>query len=55
MHTFSNSSVKPLLNDEDFKCTAMLVKSFGADNGVGQKLQRLLEERAKTCDNWVLT
>ena len=47
------SSVKPLLKHEDYERTLALVKSFGTDNGVGQKLQRLLEERASKHENWV--
>ena len=42
-----------MLTESEFGKTMEVVKSFGAENGVGTKLQRLLEKRATTCDNWV--
>ncbi|KAM3959049.1 carnitine O-Acetyl-Transferase isoform 2-T2 [Aphomia sociella] len=46
-------SVRPHLKDEEFAVTTNLIKSFGAEGGVGQKLQALLENRAKEHLNWL--
>jgi hypothetical protein len=44
-------SVKPLLSSSELSTTERLVKDFG--EGDGQKLQKILENRAKTMDSWV--
>ena len=44
-------AVRPLVNDEEFKKTSKAVEEFG--NGTGLQLQKALEERAKTQENWV--
>jgi carnitine O-acetyltransferase len=41
------------LTPAEYEKTLKLVKDFGSDNGLGQKLNRLLEERAKSCENWL--
>ena len=46
-------AVRPFLNDEEFKKTSRAVEEFGMKNGIGEKLQKALEDRAKTHDNWV--
>ncbi|XP_067001484.2 carnitine O-acetyltransferase isoform X2 [Anabrus simplex] len=46
-------TVKPLITDDEFCITQDIVKNFGSPGGVGEKLQKLLEERAKTTDNWL--
>ena len=46
-------AMRPLVNDSEYQKTLMVVEEFGKPNGVGEKLQRKLEERAKSHDNWV--
>ena len=46
-------AVQPLVNDEEFEKTSKAVEEFGKKNGIGVELQKKLEERAKTHDNWV--
>ncbi|KAB7506160.1 Carnitine O-acetyltransferase [Armadillidium nasatum] len=46
-------SVKPLVTDEEFRITEEIVNKFGAQNGLGEKLQSSLEERAKISENWL--
>ena len=46
-------AVQPLVNDEEFKKTCRIVEEFGMKNGIGEELQKALEDRAKTHDNWV--
>jgi hypothetical protein len=44
-------SVKPLLSSSELSTTEHLVKDFG--EGDGLKLQKILEDRAKSMDSWV--
>ncbi|XP_045459314.1 carnitine O-acetyltransferase-like [Melitaea cinxia] len=44
-------TAQPFLNDTEFATTKTLVKEF--ENGVGQKLQSLLEKRATQHQNWL--
>ncbi|XP_075171733.1 peroxisomal carnitine O-octanoyltransferase isoform X2 [Anomaloglossus baeobatrachus] len=44
-------SVKPFLNDEEYKKTCRIVKDFG--NGIGKELHQKLLERARTRKNWL--
>lgn len=44
-------SVKPLLSSPELSTTERLVKDFG--EGDGPKLQKILENRAKSMDSWV--
>ncbi|XP_065885479.1 carnitine O-acetyltransferase-like isoform X2 [Dysidea avara] len=46
-------AMRPLVNDSEYQKTLMVVEEFGKPNGVGEKLQRKLEERAKSHDNWL--
>ena len=46
-------AMQPLVNNDEYQKTLLAVKEFGKPNGIGEKLQRKLEERAKTHDNWV--
>ncbi|XP_073438024.1 peroxisomal carnitine O-octanoyltransferase isoform X2 [Dendrobates tinctorius] len=45
-------SVKPFLNEEEYKMTCRIVKDFG--NGIGKELHQKLLERARTRKNWIL-
>ncbi|KAG9476540.1 peroxisomal carnitine O-octanoyltransferase [Eleutherodactylus coqui] len=44
-------SVKPFLNEDEYKTTCRIVKDFG--NGVGKELHQKLLERARTRKNWL--
>lgn len=44
-------SVKPLLSPSELSTTEHIVKDFS--EGDGQKLQKMLENRAKSMDSWV--
>ena len=46
-------AIRPLVNDEEFEKTSKAVEEFGKENGIGEKLQEMLEKRAKLQDNWV--
>ena len=46
-------AVRPLVSDAEFKRTHQVVEEFGMKNGIGERLQKALEDRAKTHDNWV--
>ena len=46
------SREQPLLSSEEMERTRKIVEKFGIAGGVGEKLQKQLEERAKTHDNW---
>lgn len=43
--------VKPFANEEEYKKTEEIVKTF--QNGIGEKLHQKLLERAKEKRNWV--
>lgn len=43
--------VKPFANEEEYKKTEAIVQKF--QNGIGEKLQKKLLERAKGKRNWV--
>ena len=51
---FFHRSTIPFLSDEEFQTTEKLCTEFSAEGGVGEKLQKYLEERAEKTDNWVL-
>ena len=38
---------------EELEWTKSVTAKFGSPGGAGEKLQKLLEERAKEKDNWV--
>ncbi|XP_059483056.1 carnitine O-acetyltransferase-like isoform X2 [Neocloeon triangulifer] len=44
-------SVKPFVDEKEFKVTQALAEKFSG--GVGEKLQKLLEDRAKKTENWL--
>lgn len=46
-------SAKPFLSEEEYQATENVTKEFSAAGGCGEKLQKLLEERAAKLDNWV--
>lgn len=46
-------SVRPLVTDNEYRNTENLVIDFGAPDGVGHQLQRMLEKKASTTDNWL--
>lgn len=46
-------SVQPLLSQKDLQHAERLVKQFSEKDGQGQKLQQLLEEKAKGTINWL--
>lgn len=45
--------MKPVLNQDELAITNKVVKNFGAPGGVGQKLQKMLEEKGSKSPNWV--
>ena len=47
------SAVRPLLNEDEFERTKHSASEFVKENGVGEKLQKLLVERFKNTENWV--
>lgn len=46
-------SVEPHLDQQSLVRTQDLVKQFNASGGIGQKLQKLLEEQASKKENWL--
>jgi len=46
-------AIQPIVNDMEYQKTKEIVKLFGKKDGEGEKLQKALEERAKTHDSWV--
>ncbi|KAG8228401.1 hypothetical protein J437_LFUL003874, partial [Ladona fulva] len=46
-------TVRPLVTNEEFNITKSLVLNFGSPGGVGEKLQSLLQKKAKETDNWL--
>uniref|UniRef100_A0A4D5R9U8 Carnitine O-acetyltransferase n=1 Tax=Scolopendra viridis TaxID=118503 RepID=A0A4D5R9U8_SCOVI len=46
-------TVKPVVTEDEFQQTEALVKEFGSPKGPGEKLQKLLEMKAKTTENWL--
>jgi len=46
-------TVKPLVNQSSFDQTKKLVEEFGKPGGKGEQLQKILEERTKSKDNWL--
>lgn len=48
------TAVKPLLNNWEFENTKKLALNFAQKDGIGEKLQKLLVEKSKSTDNWVL-
>nr|CAI5848338.1 unnamed protein product [Callosobruchus analis] len=48
-------SVTPFLNEKELEHTKKLLREFSAANGIGPRLQKLLEEKAVTEENWLET
>ena len=48
-------SVVPFVNRDDYEKTCRLANELGREGGDGQKLQKLLEERSQSMENWVGT
>lgn len=46
-------TAEPHLTPERFENTKNIVREFGRNGGVGEKLQKLLEKRADTTENWL--
>nr|CAH7723878.1 unnamed protein product [Callosobruchus chinensis] len=46
-------SVTPFLNEKELDNTKKLLREFSAANGIGPRLQKLLEEKAVTEENWL--
>lgn len=47
-------SLKPLLNNNEYKNTERIVNTFISDTGAGPQLHAKLLERYENTDNWVL-
>lgn len=46
-------TAQPHLSAASFENTENLVREFGKNGGIGEKLQKLLEKRAETKENWL--
>eukprot|EP00112_Aurelia_sp_Birch-Aquarium-sp1_P011405 Seg2398.5 transcript_id=Seg2398.5/GoldUCD/mRNA.D3Y31 product="Carnitine O-acetyltransferase" protein_id=Seg2398.5/GoldUCD/D3Y31 len=46
-------SVKPLLDEDEFKCTTAMVNDFRKPGGVGEQLQDKLVSRSNKMENWL--
>ncbi|XP_065917320.1 carnitine O-acetyltransferase-like isoform X2 [Dysidea avara] len=46
-------AIKPIINEIEYQKTLKVVEKFGRKNGEGERLQKALEERAKTHDSWL--
>ncbi|KAJ8983433.1 hypothetical protein NQ317_005898 [Molorchus minor] len=46
-------SVTPFLTGSELSKTKNILQQFSAENGIGNKLQRLLEQKAQSCENWL--
>lgn len=46
-------SVQPVLSTQSYKKTENLIREFAKSNGLGEKLQRLLQNRADSHENWL--
>jgi carnitine O-acetyltransferase len=47
------NSAEPHLTPDRFENTKNVVREFGKSGGIGEKLQKLLEKRAETTENWL--
>lgn len=48
-------TLQPIVSEEEWAHTKQLVEEFQAAGGVGERLQKGLERRAKKMENWVRT
>lgn len=46
-------TIRPLVSDDAFDQTQKIVSEFGQPGGEGEKLQKMVEKRAETRDNWL--
>ena len=46
-------TVEPVVSEEEFRVTSEIVKKFSVPGGLGEKLQKILEDRAASTENWV--
>ena len=46
-------SVKPLLTEDEFRCTEAVTNEFRKPGGIGELLQEKLINRAKYMDSWL--
>lgn len=46
-------TVKPFVSADEYRETENLAKNFSSAGSIGEKLQKLLEERAANTENWV--
>lgn len=46
-------SVKPFVSEQCYDDTIHICKDFSRDNGIGEQLQKLLEEKASNTDYWL--
>ena len=51
IHKYFYFIAKPFLTEDEFKKTEEVVRAFG--DGIGLKLHRKLQEKARTSKNWV--
>lgn len=47
-------SLKAIVDDNEYESNRTIVNEFGQAGGIGERLTKIVEERAKTHDNWVI-
>jgi hypothetical protein len=47
------TAVKPFLTEAEYERTRTIASDFVRQDGIGEKLQKLLVEKSKTTDNWL--
>lgn len=46
-------ALQPILSESHYQRVTTITKNFGADDGIGPKLQEILLKRRELYDNWV--